>query len=79
MNYATNFAVIGDGIVTNVLWGMVYNMPTDFPNTVQTDDLAVSVGDTYDGTHFYHDGVRVLTREERYAADLAEIEEALNE
>lgn len=59
MDYATNFAVVENGVVTNVLWGMVYNTPTDFVNAVQTDDLAVQIGDTYVDGVFYHAGVAV--------------------
>lgn len=73
MNYATNFAVVENGIVTNVLWGMVYNMTTDFPNAVQIDDRAVQIGDTYENGVFYHDGVEVKT----IAEELADMKAAL--
>lgn len=59
MDYATNFALVENGVVTNVIWGMVYNTPQDFVNAVQTDDLAVQIGDTYADGVFYHDGVAV--------------------
>lgn len=73
MNYATNFAIVEDGVVTNVLWGMVYNMD-EFPGAVQVDDLAVEAGDTYADGVFYHEGTPVRTRTEIRA----ELQEALD-
>lgn len=64
MDYATNFAIIQDGVVTNVAWGMIYNM-SEFPDAVQIDDLSVHIGDTYADGVFYHDGARVLTMQEQ--------------
>ena len=74
MNYATNFAIVEDGIVTNVLWGMVYNMPEDFPNSVQIDDRAVSIGDEYIDGKFYHNGEEVKTITEKMADMAAALE-----
>ena len=73
-NYATNFAIIENGIVKNTIWGNIYNAE-DFPNAVQIDDLAVQAGNTYDGEHFYRDGERVKT----IAEQIAEMQERLNE
>ena len=73
MNYATNFAVVENGIVTNVLWGMVYNMETDFPNAVQIDDRNVQVGDTYENGVFLHDGKEIKT----IAEEMADMKAAL--
>ena len=73
MNYATNFAIVEDGVVTNVLWGMVYNAD-EFPGAVQVDDLAVEAGDTYVDGVFYHGGEPVRTQ----AALRAELQEALD-
>lgn len=73
-NYATNFAIIENGIVKNTIWGNIYNAE-DFPNAVQIDDLAVQAGDMYDGEHFYRDGERVKT----VAEQIAEMQERLNE
>ena len=73
-NYATNFAIIENGIVKNTIWGNIYNAE-DFPNAVQIDDLAVQAGDMYDGEHFYRDGERVKT----IAEQIAEMQERLNE
>lgn len=73
MNYATNFAIVENGVVTKVLWGMIYNMPTDFPNAVQVDDLAVARGDIYEDGVFYRNGEKVKTISE----SMAEMQEAL--
>ncbi len=73
MEYATNFAIVEDGVVQNVLWGMVYNME-EFPGAVQVDDLAVEAGDTYADGVFYHGGEPVRTRGEIEA----ELQEALD-
>ncbi len=73
MNYATNIAVIENGIVANMIWGLVYNMD-EFPNAVQIDDLSVNIGDTYVDGVFYHNGERVRTN----AEIMGEMQEALN-
>ena len=73
MNYATNFAIVENGIVTNILWGMVYNMEADFPNAVQIDDRNVQVGDSYENGVFMHDGHEVKT----IAEELADMKAAL--
>lgn len=64
MNYATNFAIVEDGVVTNVVWGMTY---TPIPNAVQVDDRRVRIGDTYENGAFYHNGEAVRTRGEEMA------------
>ena len=49
-------AIVSDGVVTNII--MVdpdrYTGPA-----VQTGEFPVAIGDTYDGTDFYRDGVKV--------------------
>ena len=52
MNYATNIAIVEDGIVTNITWGMIYNMH-EFPGAVQIDDRAVQIGDIYKDGKFF--------------------------
>lgn len=73
MNYATNYAIVEDGVVTNIIWGMVYNMD-EFPNAVQIDDLAVEIGDEYADGAFFHDCERVRSN----AEIMAETQEALS-
>lgn len=73
MNYATNFAIVEDGIVTNIAWGMIYNME-EFPGAVQIDDRAVQIGDAYVDGRFYHEGVEVRTKAEEMADMKAALE-----
>ena len=56
MNYATNFAIVKNGTVTNLLTGLVYNTMDDFPNAVHTENLDVQIGDTYENGVFMRDG-----------------------
>ena len=56
MNYATNFAIVKNGTVTNLLKGLVYNTMDDFPNAVHTENLDVQIGDTYENGVFMRDG-----------------------
>jgi hypothetical protein len=58
-----NYALIEDGVVTNIIW-LSYTNADDFPNAVAMGDLPVAIGDTWDGEHFYRDGKRILTRNE---------------
>ena len=56
MNYATNFAIVKNGTVTNLLRGLVYNTMDDFPNAVHTENLDVQIVDTYENGVFMRDG-----------------------
>lgn len=71
--YVDNFAEITDGLVTNLVWIAEINAE-EFTNCVRIGDRPVAIGDTYDGTYFYHDGVIVLNKEER----LMDARQALN-
>ena len=73
MNYATNFAIVENGVVSNVLWGMVYNSD-EWPNAIQVNELAVQIGDSYENGKFYRNGVEVLSR----AEEEADMREALS-
>lgn len=59
-----NYALIEDGVVTNIIW-LSYTNADDFPNAVAMGDLPVAIGDTWDGEYFYRDGQRILTRTEK--------------
>lgn len=81
MNYATNIALIDKetNLVTNIIWGMIYQADefnTDTRLAVVIEDLAVAIGDTYDGESFYHEGEKVLSIAEQMAAMQAELEKA---
>lgn len=65
-------AIITDSIVTNI----IIIDPDRYTGTaVQTGELPVAIGDTYDGTDFYRDGVKVEISVEEYSV---EYEEALS-
>ena len=55
-----NYALIENGIVTNIIW--LYETNADeFPTAVKLGDRPVGISDTYTDGKFYHDGVEVLT------------------
>lgn len=70
MDYATNFAIVENGIVTNILWGLITE---EYENAVQTDDRPVEIGDTYVDGKFYRNGEPVST----YAEEVNDMLEAL--
>ena len=80
-SYATNIALIdkATNTVTNIIWGNIYQ-EDEFTNDEQlalvTDDLAIAIGDIYDGEHFYHEGEMVLSVAEKLALLQAELEKA---
>ena len=74
MDQPTNYAIIENGVVTNVIW-LCYSNAADFPSAVSVQDRLVSVGDTFENGVFYHEGVPVPTEEERIALLEAELEE----
>lgn len=71
--YVDNFAEITNGVVTNLVWIAETNAD-EFPNCVRIGDRPVAIGDTYDGTYFYHDGEIVLTAEERLSDAVSALE-----
>lgn len=66
-------AVIDDGVVTNVI---VVADGYKGPHVV-VGDLPVAIGDSYDGTDFYRDGVKVISEAERLAAEMDDMRHAL--
>lgn len=62
-----NYALIEDGVVTNVIWLHPGNA-SDFPNAVALNDIPAEIGDSYVDGVFYRDGERVLTATEQMAA-----------
>lgn len=79
-----NYAIVKNGIVTNVISLHPMNA-NDFPSAVSTNDLPVQIGDTYDGERFLRNGDVVLPfsviTDEQVAKikdiAIAEIEEAV--
>ena len=75
-----SYALIENGIVTNLIW-LHPNNASDFPNAVPLGDVPAAIGDTYADGAFWHGGERILSVAEQLAAAqaaLAEMTEALN-
>ena len=82
-----NYALIDNGIVTNIIWLSARNAG-DFPGAVTCGERPVMIGDTYTDGMFYRGGEKVLNGTERqlveaqstiaqYEAALSAIEQAL--
>lgn len=70
------YAVIEDGAVANVI--ILYpGGAKSFQGAVPCGDVPVAIGDTYDGEHFFRDGVQVLTPLEQARKDAEDMAEAL--
>lgn len=83
MNYATNIALVdkATGKVNNIIWGMVYQeeeFSTADTQAVVIEGLPVQMGDSYDGTNFYHEGEKVMPVEDTLAALDAAYAEGVN-
>ena len=70
------YAIITDGIVTNVII-LYHGNAADFPSAVPCGDVPVAIGDTYDGQDFYREGVRVLSPVEQARKDAEDMQAAL--
>ena len=72
----TFYALVENGVVTNV---MVLYPPSaaEFEGAVPCGEIPVSIGDTYDGEHFYRAGERVLTALEQAQKDAEDMQAAL--
>lgn len=71
-----NYAIVENGTVTNIIWLYPANA-SDFPGAVPCGELPVAIGDTYDGEHFFRDGVQVLTPLEQAQKDAEDMAAAL--
>ena len=71
-----NYALIENGIVTNVIWLYPANV-ADFPNAVPLGDVPAGIGDTYEDGVFYRDGEKVLTAAEEAELEKDDMKEAL--
>lgn len=70
------YAIITDGVVTNVI--ILYpGNAADFPTAVPCGDVPVAIGDTYDGQDFYREGARVLSPVEQARKDAEDMQAAL--
>lgn len=59
-NLVSNYALVENGIVTNVIWLAANNAP-EFPNAIDLGDLPVTIGDTYVDGKFYRNSKEVKT------------------
>lgn len=80
VNYATNIALVKNGSVENVIWGMIYGL-SEYEKwgytVVAIDDLAVEPGDTYNSQQnkFYDkSGNVVRTTREIHEAEIEELD-----
>lgn len=55
-----NYALVENGVVTNIIWLYSANAE-DFPSAVPCGDVPAAIGDTYDGEHFYREGEKVVS------------------
>ena len=87
MDEPMNFAIVDDGVVTNIIWLSASNRG-DFPNSVCVANRAVAIGDQYIDGVFLRDGKPVPAYTEQIEAlsnqigeleaTVSSIEEALN-
>lgn len=59
-NLVSNYAIVENGIVTNIIW-LAANNASEFPNAVFLGDLPVTMGDIYSDGKFYRNGKEVKT------------------
>lgn len=71
-----NYALIENGIVTNIIWLYETNAE-EFPGAVKLGERQVEIGDTYEDGKFFRDGAEVLTAEEAAGQAAALYAEAL--
>ena len=70
------YALVEDGVVTNVM--VLYpSNAADFPIAVPCGEVPVAIGDTYDGEHFFRNGVQVLSALEQARQEAADMQAAL--
>ena len=71
-----NYALIENGVVTNIIW-LYSGNAGEFPSAVPCGDVPVAIGDTWDGQDFYREGARVLSPVEQARKDAEDMEAAL--
>lgn len=77
-NLVSNYAIVENGIVTNIAWMAKENAP-EFPNAVFLGELPVTMGDTYKDGKFYRNGTEVKTPLALSYEDNAELTTLLGE
>jgi len=71
-----NYALIENGKVENIIW-LYEGNAEEFPSAVHVGERPVRIGDTWDGTHFYRNGEKVLTPAETVQQEADDMKEAL--
>lgn len=71
-----NYALIENGVVTNIIW-LYSGNAEDFPSSVPCGDVPAAIGDTWDGEHFYREGAQVLSPVEEARKDAEDMQAAL--
>lgn len=70
------YALIENGLVTNIIW-LYEGNAGDFPNAVPMGDRPVQIEDAYENGLFTHDGETVLTPLEEANKTIAELDRAV--
>ncbi len=74
----SNYALVEEGVVTNVIWLAAKNAP-EFPNAIELGDLPVVAGDTYIDGKFFRNGEEVKTQLTAANEEAAELTSLLGE
>lgn len=72
-----DYALIENGVVTNLIWLHPMNADT-FPDVVPVGDYPVAIGDTYAEGLFYRNGERVKNNDEITEEQTSDMRSALN-
>lgn len=65
-----NYALIDNGIVTNLIW--LHPMNASEFSAVPINDLPIQIGDVYEDKKFYRNGKEItITQEQTYTLDQA--------
>ena len=73
-----DYALIENGVVTNLIWLHPMNADT-FPDAVPIGDYPVAIGDTYSDGLFYRNGEKVLSFAEQVHTEMVDMKAALAE
>lgn len=75
-----NYALLDENnIVENIIWLYPGLAEEEFPEAKPIGELLVEIGDEYREGDFYHDGEKILTREERDNIVIAKQAEIIEE
>lgn len=73
---AKSMVLVEDGIVVNTLWYSNSESETDTLKDVSNLVSKVRIGDTFDGTHFYHNEECILTQNEQNALEISNLKDS---